>query len=198
MFESPLLERLSKVRPSLVLLLYVPVVVAFLIYAVLWLQLGLGRVALYFAAGVLFWTIFEWLFHRFVFHFQPNSELGFKIQFLIHGVHHQYPKDEERLVMPVAVSGLVAIAVWLLMEAVIGSPAYALFPGFVFGYLCYDMIHFSIHHFKTPRSPVLKTIWLHHLDHHYRDPGNGFGVSSPLWDWVFRTAFPSRGSSRSR
>jgi sterol desaturase/sphingolipid hydroxylase (fatty acid hydroxylase superfamily) len=185
MFQSAVLERLSKVPPVLVLLLYSPLIIAFLLYSIFESELGLPRIVVYFLLGLLFWTLFEWLFHRWVFHFSPRTNLGFRIQFLMHGVHHQYPRDEERLVMPVAVSGVVAVVMWFLFESLLGVRALAFYPGFVFGYLCYDMIHFSIHHFKVPLNPILRPIWLHHRDHHFKDPGRGFGVSTPLWDFVF-------------
>lgn len=187
MFESPLLERLSKIHPATVPLLYVPVIIAFIVYALAYAGLGVGQFLLLFASGLVFWSLFEYLFHRFFFHFQPASSFGYRLQFIVHGVHHQYPRDKERLVMPIGVSISIAVALWFVFEAVFGARAFGFFPGFVFGYLCYDMIHFSIHHFKLPANAVLKRVWLHHLDHHYRDPGKGFGVSSPLWDYVFYT-----------
>src|SRR5438045_2986065 len=56
----------------------------------------------------------------------------------------------------------------------------------VFGYVCYDMLHYATHHFAMKRG-----IWLwlkqYHLRHHFKDDHVGYGISSPLWDLVFRT-----------
>jgi sterol desaturase/sphingolipid hydroxylase (fatty acid hydroxylase superfamily) len=32
-------------------------------------------------------------------------------------------------------------------------------------------------------------LWLkhHHVLHHYRNPDRGYGVSTPLWDYIFGT-----------
>ena len=27
------------------------------------------------------------------------------------------------------------------------------------------------------------------MQHHYKEPNMGFGVTSPFWDWVFGTEF---------
>ena len=63
--------------------------------------------------------------------------------------------------------------------------------GFIIGYLIYDYIHYSTHHFPM-RSGLAKYLKHYHLKHHYSGEGGRYGVSSPLWDWVFGTD-PSRG-----
>ena len=148
---------------------------------------GVAAMLVMFVAGFAFWTLFEYVFHRYVFHFYPQGDFQQRIQFLIHGVHHQYPNDKERLVMPVSVSLLVAgLMLWLFL-AIFGDLGWGFFTGFTAGYITYDMIHYSIHHFQPPGPTWVKSIWVHHLAHHYRDANMGFGVSSPVWDSAFRT-----------
>ncbi len=187
MFDSPLFERLSKIHPRTVLLLYVPLILFVATYGLV--EAGIGATAFFgfFVGGVLFWTLFEYLFHRLFFHFTPRSKFGYRLQFFVHGVHHQYPQDERRLVMPIGVSLTLALLLWFSFHALMGHAAFAFFPGFVSGYLCYDMIHFSIHHFPVPKSGPLRAVWAHHLAHHFKRPDRAYGVSSPLWDHVFRT-----------
>ena len=31
----------------------------------------------------------------------------------------------------------------------------------------------------------------HHMLHHYKYENKGFGVSQPLWDYIFNTKFPN-------
>ncbi len=187
MFDAPGLERLSKVRPQTVLALYVPIVL-------LCTYLGLASSSVptymfpaYFLLGGLSWTLFEYLFHRFIFHFIPRSDNGFRLQFIMHGVHHRFPHDKNRLVMPVTVSIPVALLIWCGASALLQDNGFALFAGFVFGYICYDMIHYSIHHFPTPKQPALRAIWVSHLKHHFKNPHRSFGVTTPVWDYVFGT-----------
>jgi sterol desaturase/sphingolipid hydroxylase (fatty acid hydroxylase superfamily) len=54
------------------------------------------------------------------------------------------------------------------------------------GYLIYDITHYATHHFPM-RGKVLKFLKRYHMQHHYKTPDQRFGVSSPLWDWVFGT-----------
>ena len=140
-----------------------------------------------FVLGIAFWTLFEYFFHRYVFHFTPTGALQERISFLFHGVHHQYPNDKKRLVMPITLSLLIALLLFALFSAIFGNSVWAFWAGFMLGYLAYDMTHYSIHHFKHPKTPWLKNIWKAHIDHHFRDSNKGYGVSSPIWDHVFGT-----------
>jgi dihydroceramide fatty acyl 2-hydroxylase len=101
-------------------------------------------------------------------------------------VHHDYPNDATRLVMPPSVSIPLAVLFWVLFALIFGHFAPGLSAGFAFGYVCYDSIHYATHHFAMKNRMGL---WLkqYHLWHHYKDDQAGYGVSSPLWDYVFRT-----------
>lgn len=186
LFENPLLERLSKISPVTVLLVYSP-----LIIHGIWRSFVVGVPALtfivLFLSGVAFWTVFEYFFHRYVFHFTPHGEFQKRVSFLFHGVHHQYPNDKKRLVMPIALSLLIAIVLFAVFSLLFGSWTWAFSAGFALGYLAYDMTHYSIHHFKPPRVKYLKNVWKSHIDHHFRDSTRGYGVSSSFWDRVFGT-----------
>jgi len=140
-----------------------------------------------FLAGLAFWTLFEYLFHRYVFHFTPRGEFQKRVSFLFHGVHHQYPNDKKRLVMPITLSLAIAVLLLALTWLLFGSLTWAYSAGFTTGYLAYDMTHYSIHHFKPPNIKWMKRVWKSHIDHHFRDSNKGYGVSSPFWDVVFGT-----------
>jgi sterol desaturase/sphingolipid hydroxylase (fatty acid hydroxylase superfamily) len=61
-----------------------------------------------------------------------------------------------------------------------------LMANFLIGYLCYDYIHYATHHFPMT-SPVGKYLRKYHLQHHYSGEDSKYGVSSPLWDYIFKT-----------
>jgi sterol desaturase/sphingolipid hydroxylase (fatty acid hydroxylase superfamily) len=136
--------------------------------------------------GILLWTLFEYLIHRYVFHYEPKTRLGKRVHYIVHGVHHDYPNDARRLVMPPSISVPLAFLFYGLFFLFFGSLTPAVFAGLVFGYICYDMLHYATHHFAMKRG-----IWLwlkqYHLRHHFKDDHVGYGISSPLWDLVFRT-----------
>jgi len=186
MFKNRFLESLTKTHPLTPLIVYLPVVIYFIAYSSYKLNFKTLAIFVLFLTGAFSWTLAEYLLHRFVFHFEPKTPTGLKIQFMIHGVHHQYPRDPKRLVMPPVVSLTLAVLFWYLFRYSLGIYAFAFFPGFVAGYIAYDMTHYAIHHFKPPKNK-LRTLWKHHLKHHYQAPDRSFGVSTPLWDYIFRT-----------
>jgi sterol desaturase/sphingolipid hydroxylase (fatty acid hydroxylase superfamily) len=56
----------------------------------------------------------------------------------------------------------------------------------VAGYASYLCVHYSVHAFPPPKN-FLKHLWIHHALHHYQQPHSAYGVSSPFWDFIFRT-----------
>ena len=185
MFESDLLDRLSRVHPVVPVLIFGPaIVVLFVLGAPEFAALEvLGLVV----AGYLFWTLTEYWIHRLVFHFEPEHGWGARFHWIIHGVHHDHPNDPLRLVMPPSVSVPLAALFYGLFVLVLGNPAANVFAaGFLAGYLAYDMIHYHVHHHR-PRVGVDKVLRELHMRHHFQDDTRGFGISAPWWDVVFRT-----------
>jgi 4-hydroxysphinganine ceramide fatty acyl 2-hydroxylase len=186
MFESDFIECFSRVHPATPLVLYLPVV-AYMLYVSLWQQkLSIVAVAGLFMLGILLWTLLEYLIHRYIFHYEPKTRLGKRLHYIVHGVHHDYPNDARRLVMPPSISIPLAFFFYGLFLLIFGRLAPGAFAGLIFGYVCYDMLHYATHHF-----PMKRGLWLwlkqYHLRHHYKDDHVGYGISSPLWDYVFRT-----------
>jgi sterol desaturase/sphingolipid hydroxylase (fatty acid hydroxylase superfamily) len=189
MFKSDLIELLSKVHFSVPLIIFVPTI-SFFLYLGINAQLSVSYFLLYFLLGFLIWTVTEYVMHRFIFHYEPSSKVGQRLHFIFHGVHHDYPKDRYRLVLPPIVSIPLASMFYFIYRNVISTDGfYPFFAAFLIGYLVYDMLHYAIHHvqFKGKIWNVLKS---HHLKHHYVHPEKGYGVSSPLWDKIARTEFP--------
>ena len=186
LFKNGLLERLSKISPVTVLAVYLPLI----IFAV-WKSFTIGIPASVFVAlflsGLAVWTLFEYFFHRYIFHFTPRGEFQKRVSFLFHGVHHQYPNDKKRLVMPIALSLLIGVLLFALSLPLFGTKIWAYSAGFAAGYLAYDMTHYSIHHFRRTQVKWFKNLRKSHLDHHFRDSSKGYGVSSSFWDRVFGT-----------
>ena len=186
LFDNALLERLSKISPVTVLAVYSPMII-FAIWKSFSIGIPVGTFLVLFFSGLAVWTLFEYLMHRYVFHFVPKGALQERISFLFHGVHHQYPNDKKRLVMPITLSLLIGVLLFAISAPVFGTGVWAYAAGFALGYLAYDMTHYSIHHFRRPQAEWAKNLWKSHLDHHFRDSSKGYGVSSSFWDGVFGT-----------
>ncbi|MCS7036084.1 MAG: sterol desaturase family protein [Saprospiraceae bacterium] len=143
-----------------------------------------------FLGGMLFFTLVEYLVHRYVYHIEPTTERRRKFQWTMHGVHHAYPKDKSRLAMPPVLSVVIGTVLLGLFRLTLGQYAFSFLAGFMVGYALYLVVHYSVHIFKMPKN-ALRVLWINHAIHHYSEEDVMFGVSSPLWDYVFGTV-PNR------
>jgi sterol desaturase/sphingolipid hydroxylase (fatty acid hydroxylase superfamily) len=187
MFDSDLLDKLSRVHPAVPVIIYVPEIAV-----LLWLAVDAGGasapgLAGLFAGGYLLWTLSEYWIHRVIFHFEPEEGFGARLHWIIHGVHHDHPNDPLRLVMPPSVSVPLSSVFVLGFYAVLGSPLFLPFSGgFLAGYLIYDMTHYHLHHHK-PKTWMGRRLRELHMRHHFQDHTTGFGISAPYWDRFFGT-----------
>ena len=191
LFESQYLEMLTKTHPLVIWGMYLPIIGFLLFRSYTKLEYTIGYIAMIFMAGMLFWTFFEYLMHRFIFHFVAESPRMMRIIYVLHGNHHEYPRDKERLFMPPVPSLIIASILFSLEYLVIGNNVYMFFSGFILGYLMYGTMHFAIHAWNPPYR-WMKPLWRNHHLHHYKNQHQGFGVSTTLWDRVFRTMFDLR------
>ena len=192
MFKSDFLEALSKVHFTVPIYIFFPVIIA-CVYEAIVQNIGVIPFVILFFSALFVWTFVEYVLHRFVFHYVPKDKpWALRIHFIFHGVHHDYPSDAKRLVLPPSVSIPLATAFFFLFKAILPvNYIWGFFPGFILGYLIYDISHYAIHHFNFKGS-IWKKIKQHHMLHHYQDPDAGYGVSSPLWDKVFGSDFPEK------
>jgi len=185
-FNNPLLEKLTKTHIAVPLTVFGIISVGLFIYGVREGYFGiLTGVALFFG-GLLSFTLIEYIMHRFVFHLIPKTPKQEVFAYKVHGVHHDYPKDKDRLAMPIPLSLTLSTGFYFLFKLFMGSFVFAFLPGFLIGYASYLGVHYMVHAFQPPKN-FFKVLWVHHGIHHYKDPGNAFGVSSPFWDVIFRT-----------
>ncbi|MDB5152862.1 MAG: fatty acid hydroxylase [Mucilaginibacter sp.] len=190
MFKSSFLEALSKVHFLVPVYIFMPVII-YCVYRALFIDnIELSAFFGLFMLGLFIWTFVEYIMHRFVFHYVPaNKPWAQRIHFIFHGVHHDYPSDAKRLVLPPSVSIPLATLFYFGFKAILPvNYVFGFFPGFILGYLFYDLSHYAIHHFNFKGS-IWKKIKQHHMLHHYQDPDKGYGVSSPFWDKIFRSDF---------
>ena len=192
MFESDLLDKLSRVHPAVPVVIFLPAIAALAVLA--GGRMGVLPLIGLVLGGYVFWTFCEYWIHRVVFHFEPEKGFGARLHWIIHGVHHDHPNDPLRLVMPPSVSVPLASLFLLGFWLVLGAPWWLAFgAGFLAGYLIYDMMHYHLHH-HMPRSRLGKRLRELHMRHHFQDHETGFGISAPYWDVVFGTL--SRRSQR--
>ncbi len=190
MFESDFVDLFSRTHAAIVPILFVPASFALVWYSIARAAVSPLETAALFAGGFLSWTFVEYWLHRTFFHWIPKGAWGDRMHFLVHGVHHTWPRDKYRLVMPPAVSiSLFWLFLGLFLVTLGHTLTWGFQAGFTAGYMFYDLTHYYIHHF-SPKTEYGRTLKKHHMLHHFKDHGSRFGVSSRLWDHVFGTLAP--------
>jgi 4-hydroxysphinganine ceramide fatty acyl 2-hydroxylase len=174
-------------RPFLVF----PAVLAVTLWAAgLGTSLSWARAAGLFAGGLFFWTLLEWVLHR-AMHVKVKAQTVTRFQDEAHLVHHREPHDVEHSV--VSLRGSVPLALlffagaWLAFREI--PAALLVHAGILSGYLFYEFVHVAAH--AKWRLPIINALTRYHNRHHFESWNRTFGVTSPLWDWVFGT-LPNR------
>lgn len=199
-FKNPFLERLTKTNPLQNILVYGTAIIGMIVLAGTKIGLSPLQIAGWFLFGIFFWTFAEYMLHRYLFHWVTEAKWSQRFHFVMHGSHHQYPRDKERLLMP-PVPGLIMAAalfgIFYVVFWIVGYPdlTFGFFPGFFTGYLLYSFVHRATHVMRPPKR--FRKLWMHHSLHHYRYPDKAFGVSNTLWDRVFGT-MPPKDRSRTQ
>jgi 4-hydroxysphinganine ceramide fatty acyl 2-hydroxylase len=187
-FKNPFLELFTRTS-LLITMIHYPILIAGLVFlGYKTTYISISTMAIYYACGLVFWTLFEYIMHRYLFHISDHIAGTEKFQYAMHGVHHCNPRDEERVFMP-PVPGLIIVAMIFGANYILMGWESSFFTaGMLTGYLIYAWIHYNVH--LKPPHPMFRKLWKHHALHHYKYPDKAFGVSSPLWDVVFRTMPP--------
>lgn len=186
MFENPILEKISRTHISIPITMFLVLAGISFYYAVTTTTIALSIGILVTLVGYIIFTFVEYMMHKHFFHMEPNTPIKDKLQYTVHGVHHDYPKDKDRLAMPPFVSAAYAVIFYLVFNLIMGDYSLYFLPGFLFGYASYLGVHYIVHAFNPPKN-FLKILWVNHAIHHYKDPDRAFGVSTPLWDILLGT-----------
>jgi len=194
LFKSPVLEKLSRTHISVPLIIFFTFSAALLYWSVTHTSLSPWQTVGMFLLGVLTFTWVEYNMHRYVFHMSTYTQARARWQYLIHGVHHEFPKDKDRLAMPPLLSVTIATILLLVFRVLLGDLVFSFLPGFIVGYAGYLSIHYMVHAFQPPKN-VFKWLWIHHGIHHYKNGDVVFGVSSPFWDYVYGTMKEKKGTN---
>jgi len=186
LFQNTYLERLTRTHIAVPVSLFIIIAIALTAYGFKHGFLNVLSAIGLFLAGWFIWTFLEYIAHRHVFHLHPDTEIKKSIQYTVHGNHHEYPKDKDRLAMPPILSLLLGTMFFFIFKLIFGQFVFGIVSGLLFGYAIYLFIHYAVHAYAPPKN-FLKYLWFHHSIHHYKEDDRAFGVTTPFWDWVFRT-----------
>lgn len=186
LFNNPLLEKLTRTHFAVPIAILTSAALFVLYWGYTYTALNVYQLITLFFTGWFVFTFVEYMVHRHIFHMLPTSKFKEYVAYKFHGVHHDFPKDKSRLAMPPLFSTILSILLFLFFKLIMGDYAFGFMPGFLIGYTSYLYVHYIVHAYQPPNN-FLKVLWVNHGIHHYKDHERAFGVSSPLWDFVFRT-----------
>lgn len=191
LFNNPILEKLTRTHIAVPVSLFALYAMGLLYWSINTTDFSVVATAGLFFGGWFVYTWVEYQVHRRLFHIDTSTEWRKKFQHTMHGVHHHHPKDKDRLAMPPVLSIAVATVVLLFFRLLIGDYAFAFTAGFLVGYASYLLVHYIVHIHRPPKN-FFRQLWINHSVHHYKNGDIIFGVSSPLWDYVYGTMGESK------
>jgi sterol desaturase/sphingolipid hydroxylase (fatty acid hydroxylase superfamily) len=137
-----------------------------------------------FFLGSMTWSLLEYAIHRWLGHDVRTRGNVFESE---HTRHHAtgdyFAGTLKKLAAAVAALGVVLVPGWWLVGPVQGA-AFATGLAGCYGY--YEWMHRHAHT-HAPRTAYGRWVRRHHFSHHFSDPRVNFGVTSPIWDFVFGT-----------
>lgn len=186
LFANPVLEKLSRTHIAVPLSVFFTYSITLLYWSITHTSLTFWVTVSMFFTGMLCFTLVEYLVHRYIFHMKTFNAWREKFQYTVHGVHHEFPKDKTRLAMPPLLSITIVTLLLLVFRLILGDFTFSFLPGFLVGYAMYLSVHYMVHVYQPPKN-FMKILWVNHAVHHYKHGEYVFGVSSPLWDYIFGT-----------
>lgn len=201
-FKTNFMERFTYTRWYVIPLIWIPIAMYFWSFYLksvydLYNPITFIKCFTLLQTGIMLWSFIEYSVHRFAFHIDeklPDINIVLKLHFLLHGIHHKIPNDPYRLVMPPALMGILTYIGYNFFKKLIlfwlpGEMFKSIFGSVIFGYIMYDMMHYSEHHFKSSDKSYFGVMRRYHMKHHFMTKGyqKGFGISNKLWDYIFDT-----------
>ncbi|MBI3136110.1 MAG: sterol desaturase family protein [Bacteroidetes bacterium] len=185
LFKSKFLNKLTWSHPALIFSLYALISAVLIYVGTIHFELHTNTVMILSLTGLFSWTLGEYLMHRFLYHEISNAGYDKGVRYIFHGIHHRYPNDASKVVLPPLPSLLIAAVFFLVFYVLMGRYALAFGPGFMMGYSVYMWVHYAVHKYPSPKR--FNFWWKHHNIHHFQQHDRAFGVSTPIWDYVFGT-----------
>lgn len=170
------------------IVIMIGVSIAFIVFLNMQLFTWIAAIAI--IAGIIFYTINEYVTHRFLFHLKPpKNPFLLKMLKRLHYDHHVYPNDLKLLFLPVWYS-LPGFTIYLciiygITSNIIVTLSFGI--GMIIMLLVYEWKHYIAHRPIRPLTPYGRWLKKQHILHHYKNENYWFGVSNPVYDFLFKT-----------
>ena len=134
--------------------------------------------------GFLMWTLGEYLTHRFDFHHNMFSSKKFKGS----DIHHCFPTVPQSIALSVDEVALRLLA-FFAISYIFFDLLQAIFMllGILSGIILYNILHYCAHYGTEFKIGWLRALSQNHLNHHFKEQHSLYGITTKIWDHVFRT-----------
>jgi len=138
--------------------------------------------------GIVAWTLLEYGFHRILLHAEFRSPIMQKFINASHLRHHAAPRDPDQILVQLSFALVISAVLYgaILIATRDAFVTSGVMSGVWLGFLYYEAVHYRVH-LSLAHSALLQQQRRAHFYHHFSDSGKCFGVTSPLWDYVFGT-----------
>ncbi len=183
--------------PQMVLPVHLCVVMATFTWAASRPAGGWPGIAVGVPLGFVIWTLFEYVFHRWLLHHKRYPLLRKIFWNGLHQEHHIYRQmmDPDHRTIHLAVS----LPIVMLLVGSIGLTTesgwgLALLGGWLLSYCIYETLHW-LYHICDFKRGIGKFLWVRglgpaHTIHHFHHAGKNFGFITTFWDRRFGTYLP--------
>ncbi len=186
-YDKEIFANMYTTNPVGYLYFYVPLFLVLTIYSLAVLAISIFTYFAYVAAAIGFWTVFEYVMHRYFFHWQPTNKWGKQFIYSLHKAHHEYPNDNRLLLVSWLLSFPSFLMLYGLFYVLLGSVNVNPFmAGMVACYIAYDWLHYASHNYNFKNS-LFQKLKRHHMMHHFQDKEKNYGFTSTLWDKILNT-----------
>jgi sterol desaturase/sphingolipid hydroxylase (fatty acid hydroxylase superfamily) len=135
--------------------------------------------ALWVVGGLVYWTLIEYVVHRFVLHRIPPFRA-------MHEMHHNNPRA---FIGTPTIVTMALFALLVFLPALLAANIWvagALTLGVLLGYITYSVVHHAAHHWRSSSAWLKRRKKLHGL-HYQSGQTRNYGVTTSVWDHVFRS-----------
>lgn len=141
------------------------------------------KVILFLVAGIAFWTLTEYIIHRFLGHQKKGKQIIKKEHQRHHAEAHYFAPLIKKIALAIAVLSFTTLVTGLLFTFKMG---FLFSLGFAGMYFIYEVTHRRFH----IREPLIRyglRMRKHHFYHHFGNPNVNHGVTTAIWDRIFGT-----------
>ena len=173
-------------NPHIPFYLYTPISIGMLLLAVFYAHLLWWQILIGIGASFIFWPVFEYCMHRYLFHWESTTAFGKKFVYTVHRGHHDYPNDPRLMLVGPIISLPAFLAFWGIAYLLAGNYAHPFMAGLGVCYMFYDWLHYASHNYNFNNS-FFQTMKTHHMRHHYENNEKNFAFTTLFWDIIMNT-----------